>query len=283
MPIPFKLNRLREVIRTYESAVVAFSGGVDSACVLKVARDVLAARRVLAVTGKSDSLAERELETAKQLALEFDVEHRVIETEELRNPDYRANSSERCYFCKTELYTRLDEIRRQAGFSVICNGTNTDDLSDWRPGLRAAEAYEVKSPLVEADLTKEDIRLISRELGISIWDKPASPCLSSRVPYGESVTEEKLAQIERGESFLKDLGFRVIRLRHFGTKARLELGADEFVRVMDVRLRDEIARFILSLGFKTVVFEPYRQGRLNEAVNQPVHGEVLSRDTASSI
>ena len=263
-----KLEQLKNIIAGYGSVLVAFSGGVDSAFVLKVARDVLGRERTKAVTAKSESVPEREINKAKELARELNVEHRVIQTRELENKNYRTNPINRCYFCKTELYNRLLPIAQEWKLEVICNGTNLDDLGDFRPGQSAAEEHGVKSPLVEAALTKEDIRYLSRQLDLPVWDKPAEPCLSSRFPYGHGITPEKLKQVETGENFLKDLGFRVVRLRHFGNKARLELGREEFIRVTDISLRIEVTDFIRSLGFKTVVFEPYQSGRLNQEIEK---------------
>ncbi len=257
------LGRLKKVISSYQTTLIAFSGGVDSALVLKVARDVLGKMHVKAVTAKSDSLAERELESAKQFAFACDAEHLVIETREMENPDYVQNPKNRCYFCKTELYRTLHALLAEHHFQTICNGTNLDDFEDIRPGLSAAHEYGVKSPLVEAGFRKSDVRAVSHLLGLSVWDKPQSPCLASRIPFGEPVTCEKLSQIERGENYLKELGFRQIRLRHFGQKVRLELGTDEFIRVMDADLRNEIVAQVRALGFKTVYFEPYQMGRLN--------------------
>ncbi len=259
-----KLKRLKEVIYGYRSVLVAFSGGVDSAFVLKVARDVLGRDHAKAVTAESESVSARELDLAKALALALDVEHKVIQTHELDNANYKTNPMNRCYFCKTELYGQLLPIAREWNLETIANGTNFDDLGDFRPGLAAADEHGIKSPLVEAGLTKAEIRDLSHTLGIPVWDKPAEPCLSSRFPYGHEITPEKLKQVETGENFLKDLGFKIVRLRHFGAKARLELGHREFVRVMDVELRGRITEFIRSLGFKTVIFEPYQSGRLNE-------------------
>ena len=264
MQIHFKLERLKDIVKTYRSVLVAFSGGLDSSFVLKVALDVLGHDRTKAVTGDSASAPRRELKAAKELARELHVEHIVIETRELSDESYRANPIDRCYFCKTELYSRLVPLARDLGVETICNGTNVDDLQDFRPGLRAADEHGIKSPLVEAGLTKSEIRDLSRELGLRIWDKPASPCLSSRFPYGREITLEQLSQVEAGENFLKDLGFKVVRLRHFGDKARLELGREEFVQLMDVALRVQITEYIRSLGFKTVIFEPYKSGRLNQ-------------------
>lgn len=263
-----KLERLREIIHGYRSVLVAFSGGVDSAFVLKVARDVLGRSRAKAVTAQSESVAERELVAAKELARELDVEHKVIQTRELDNANYKANPTNRCYFCKTELYEHLLSVAKEWKLETIANGTNLDDLSDFRPGLTAADEHGIKSPLVEANLTKSEIRDLSRELGLRVWDKPAEPCLSSRFPYGHEITPEKLKQVEAAENFLQDLRFKVVRLRHFGLKARLELGRDEFVRVMDVKLRAQITEFIRGLGFKTVIFEPYQSGRLNEEIHK---------------
>jgi len=262
-----KLDRLRLIIKNYQSVLVAFSGGVDSAFVLKVARDVLGRECVKAVTAQSESVAGRELEAAKQLANQLDAEHIIIKTHELENEHYRANPTERCYFCKTELYDRLIPMAKEWNLNVICNGTNADDLGDFRPGLKAGNEHGIKSPLVEAGFTKAEVRNAARALGLSVWDKPAEPCLSSRLPYGHEITIDQLKQVETGENFLKDLGFKVVRLRHFGTKARLELGRDEFVRLMDAALCSEITDFIRSLGFKTVIFEPYTSGRLNQEVN----------------
>ncbi len=261
-----KFERLKKVIRQYESVLVAFSGGIDSAFVLKVARDVLGRDLAKAVTAESDSVPGRELEEAKKIAFEFDVEHKVIQTNEMDDPNYRSNPVNRCYFCKTELYGQLIPISKAWNLKTICNGTNLDDLNDHRPGLNAAGQRGIKSPLVEAGFTKNEIRQLSCEMGIRIWDKPAAPCLSSRFPYGHDITPEKLRQVETGENFLKDLGFKVIRLRHFGQKARLEFGREEFVRLMDVTLRNQVTEFIHSLGFKTVMFEPYQSGNLNYAV-----------------
>jgi len=263
-----KFAHLKDILRGYESVLVAFSGGVDSAFVLKAARDVLGRERVKAVTAQSESVPARELEAAKQLAQALDVEHRVIETRELENPNYRANPTHRCYFCKTELYDKLLPIANEWRLKTVCNGTNVDDLRDFRPGRTAAEEHGIKSPLVDANLTKEEIRSLGCLIELPVWNKPASPCLSSRFPYGHEITSEQLKQVEAGEDFLKDLGFRIVRLRHFGSKARLELGQDEFLRVMDVALRDRITKYILSLGFKTVYFEPYKSGALNEAISK---------------
>lgn len=261
-----KIDRLKNIIQSYESVLIAFSGGIDSTFVLKIARDVLGREFVRAVTAQSQSMPERELEEAKKIAGELNVEHQVIQTQEMDNSSYTSNPSNRCYFCKTELYDHLLPIAKEWNLRTICNGTNLDDLNDHRPGLNAASEHAIKSPLVDAGLTKKEIRELSHGMEIRIWDKPAAPCLSSRFPYGHEITPEKLRQVEVGENYLKDLGFKIVRLRHFGLKARLEFGQEEFVRLMDVGLRNQVTEFISSLGFKTVIFELYQSGRLNHEV-----------------
>ena len=268
MKVSTRLNRLQEVIGSYQSVLVAFSGGVDSALVLKVARDILGRDLAKAVTADSEAVPRWELDLAQKLAREFDVEHRIIKTQELENDQYTSNPENRCYFCKSELYEALRPIAAEWKLKTIANGTQLDDLGDYRPGLMAADERGIKSPLMEAHLTKLDVRELSLELGLSVWDKPAAPCLSSRFPYGHEITPGKLKQVETGETFLRQLGFQIIRLRHFGTKARLELGKNEFIRVTDVELRSRITEFILSLGFKTVIFEPYQNGALNKALEE---------------
>ena len=259
-----KLDLLQEIIAGYESVLVAFSGGIDSAFVLKVARDTLGRRYAKAATAQSDSLAARELAEAKKFAQTIDVEHKIIATDEFQNPNYVSNPKNRCYYCKDELYDKLLPIAEAWNLKTIASGTQLDDLGDARPGLRAAEEHGVKSPLVEAGFTKQEVRRWAEKIGLEIWAKPASPCLSSRIPHGDEITAAKLRQIETGENFLKDCGFKIVRLRHFGNKARVELGAEEFVALMDPGLRQKITDFIRLLGFKVVHFEPYGQGRLNE-------------------
>lgn len=257
---------LREIVASYKRALVAFSGGCDSALVLKVARDVLGKENVLAVIAKSPSLPESELDDARRIAEEIDAELRVIETHELQDNNYTSNPVNRCYFCKTELYSELKPLAGQLNFPFILNGVNQDDLGDWRPGIKAAEEHQIKSPLVEAGLTKEEIRRISRELGLSTWSKPQAACLSSRIPFGVNITPEKLKQVERGEAHLKQLGFEMVRLRWFGEKAMIEVGKEETQRFFSSgELRAETLQGLQSLGFKTVDLnlQGYRSGRLN--------------------
>lgn len=265
---PAKLDLLQDIIASYGSAVVAFSGGCDSALVAKVTRDILCFSQMKAVTAKTPSLPENEIREVEMFVRQFHIDHAWIETRELENPSYAANPVNRCYFCKTELYDHLVPIKEALGFKTILNGTNQDDLSDWRPGLHAAKEHEVKSPLVEAGLTKQEVRDISRYLGLPTWDKPAAACLSSRIPHGNAVTAEKLKQIDLGEALLKSYGFRVVRLRHFGTLAKIEVGADEMARFSDALLRDELFEKIRELGFETIELDPegYRQGKLNPSL-----------------
>lgn len=259
---------LEEIIRSYQRVLVAFSGGCDSALVLKAARDVLGKENVLAVIAKSPSLPESELQEARETAREIDAELLEIETHELENPNYAANPAGRCYFCKSELYSHLAPLAEKLGFPFILNGTHQGDLGDWRPGLKAAEEYQVKSPLVEAGFGKEEIRLVARKLGLSTWSKPQAACLSSRIPFGVRITPDQLKQVELGETVLKKLGFQVVRLRWFGESAVIEVGVEEvqtFFQNSGVR-RSALVQ-LKALGFKTIQLhlQGYRPGRLNPA------------------
>lgn len=261
-----KYEKLQNIIRDYESVLVAYSGGVDSAFVLKVARDCLGRHKAKAVTAKSESLPEREFEASRELAREIGAEQIVIETREMEKAGYVENTGERCYFCKETLYEAMRPLADEQGFREIVNGTNLDDLVDFRPGLKAAAQFGVKSPLVEAGFTKADVRHYARLLGLSVADKPAAACLSSRLPYGEKVTPEKLAQIESCENYLKDLGFKVVRVRHHGDVARIELGRGEMPRFFNEKLRDQVAAAFKAFGFLhiTLDLQGYRAGSLND-------------------
>ncbi len=261
-----KLADLRAVVRGLESVVVAFSAGADSTLVAKVAADELG-DRALAVTSASESLAERELREALEYAESLGVRHRVIYTDELSNPDYLANPTNRCYHCKTTLYTHLSALAREEGYRHVANGLNVDDLGDYRPGLQAANEHAVRAPLQEAGLTKADVRAISKLLDVPTWDKPAMACLSSRVPYGEEITREKLSQIDRAEQFIRDLGYRQLRVRHHGQVARIELPTEALLPFVQQHAEAVTAHF-KSLGFLyvTLDLQGFRSGSMNEAL-----------------
>ena len=263
------LDRLRDVIRGYGSTVTAFSAGVDSTLVAVVAQQALGPA-ALAATAVSASLAPAELEAALQLARTLGLNHRLVSTSEVQDERYATNPVDRCYFCKSHLYSELEALAAEVGARWILNGLNVDDLGDWRPGARAAAERGdlVRSPLHEAGLGKREIRAAARELGLPNWDKPALACLSSRVPYGERVTPEKLTRIGQAEQALRGLGFRQLRVRHFADRARVEIAPEELGRVEAEGLAGRIQADLLALGFPAVEIDPrgYRSGRLNEGV-----------------
>jgi uncharacterized protein len=260
-----QLVQLEDRLRALGSLVVCYSGGVDSAFVLLVAHRVLGDRAV-GVTAVSPSLAPSEKELAVRVAKEIGARHALVETHELDNPSYAANPSNRCYYCKTELYEVAERWARAHGFAHIANGTNTDDLGDYRPGLEAAKEARVVSPLVEAGMSKADVRRHAKALGLGVWDKPASACLSSRLPYGTSVTRERLAQIGGLEEELRALGFRQLRVRWHEAVARIELAQDELGRAFEPGLRDRMVAAGKRHGFTyvTLDLQGYRTGSHNE-------------------
>jgi pyridinium-3,5-biscarboxylic acid mononucleotide sulfurtransferase len=263
------LSRLRTVIREYESTVTAFSAGVDSTLVAVVAQQELGSA-ALAATAVSASLAPSELEDALKLASTLGLTHRLVRTREVEDERYASNPIDRCYFCKTHLYTELEGVAAEVNARYILNGLNVDDLGDWRPGAQAAaeRADHVRSPLHEAGMGKSEIRAAAHTLGLPNWDKPALACLSSRVPYGQNVTPEKLARIGQAEQALRALGFRQLRVRHFADRARVEIAPDELSRVAAEGLGARIEADLRQLGFPAVEIDPrgYRSGSLNEGV-----------------
>jgi pyridinium-3,5-biscarboxylic acid mononucleotide sulfurtransferase len=262
-----KEQTLRTILSDLESVVVAFSGGADSAYLAHAAHQVLGSR-ALAVTADSASYPDAHRRLAFRVAAEFHIPHEIIQTNELQRPEYRANPADRCYFCKDELYARLVSLAQQRGFAAVADGSNRDDRGDYRPGRKAAREHGVRSPLDEAELSKDEIRALSRLAGLPTWDVPASACLSSRIPYGSEVTEEKLQRIEQAEDVLRDLGFRVFRVRHHDTLARLEIAKDEMPRALEPDVAERLTRELRALGYQhvTIDLQGYRLGSLNEAL-----------------
>ena len=266
-PLHAKAQHLYDILSGFESVIVAFSGGTDSAF-LAHAASALLGPRALAVTADSASYPDSHRQLALRVAHEFEIAHEIIATHELERPDYRANPANRCYYCKQELYTHLASLASARGFAVVVDGSNADDRGDYRPGRQAAREYGVRSPLDEANLTKDEIRELSREAGLPTWDVPASACLSSRIPYGSEVTEDKLRTIERAERVLHELGFRVFRVRHHDTLARVELAKNEMPRALEANVAATIVRELRAVGYEhvTLDLQGYRLGSLNEAL-----------------
>ena len=271
-----KLDDLKEIISNMGSVIVAYSGGVDSAFLAITANQVLG-RQALAVTAKSASLAPAELKGALDLARRFGLNHRVIETNEVERPEYLANNPNRCFFCKDELYTHLTDLALTERLAWVANGTNSDDLGDFRPGLEAAKQYGVRSPLVEASLTKEEIRAFSKAMDLPVWDKPAQACLSSRIPYGTPVSVEALTRIAQAEEFLRGLGLKQLRVRHHGTVARIEVPPEDFASLLSDEIRTEITIRFKAIGYPYVTLDlnGFRSGSMNEVLSKSAKEEAL--------
>lgn len=264
--LEIKKNNLIERLRTYESVLIAFSGGVDSTFLLAAARKALLRESILAVTAVSSSLAEGELERCRSLAALIDAPWRVVKTEEFNNPRYLSNPSNRCYFCKSELYSKLIPLAREGGYQAIINGLNLDDLSDIRPGQQAAVEAGVKSPLRDLGFKKHEIRRVSRAWVLPTWDYPEKPCLSSRVAFGTPVRAELLKKIDRAEGSIRALGFHVVRVRTNGAAARVEIGKDELPAI-DESMKDAICRVVKDAGFDHAMIDTngYARGSLRHA------------------
>jgi uncharacterized protein len=263
-----KFERLKSILRPMPSAMVAFSGGVDSTFLLKVAHDVLA-DRVTALTTTSPTMPHNDRENALEMARRIGVGHHlVIESNELEVPGYAANPLNRCYLCKHNLFTVCEAKAAELGIEQILDGLNLDDLRDYRPGIKAAGELRVRHPLVEVELTKDEIRELSRRLSLPTWDRPASPCLSSRFPYGTQITLDGLQKVEAGEKLLHEMGFRVARVRYHGEIARLEVEQGEIARLLDPPVRERVESELRRIGFRfvTVDLRGFRSGSLNEGI-----------------
>lgn len=265
-----KEERLLEILASMESAIVAFSGGVDSAYLAVVARQALG-ERSLAVTGESPSYPDHQRRMALEVVERFGLAHRFVRTEEIENPEYLANHPDRCFHCKSELYTRLRAVSTEGGFRFILDGANADDRMDFRPGRRAARLMGVRSPLEEAELTKAEIRLLSEKRSLPTAGEPASACLASRIPYQSPITIEKLDRVEKGEEALRRLGFRQMRVRHHDSLARLEFAPEELPRALAPEMRSLLVEEIKKVGYRfvTIDLEGYRMGSLNEVLEWP--------------
>jgi uncharacterized protein len=273
-----RYRRLLELLKSLESTLVAYSGGVDSTLLLRAVKD--ASIRAMAITGISDTTPPWDIEDAKRLASEIGIPHRLVSTTEMQRKEFVSNTPMRCFYCKETLFSTLKEIALSEGYRWVIEGSNLDDLKDWRPGIQAAKIHGIKSPLIEVGLRKEDIRELSRLLGLPTWNKPSSACLSSRIPYGTPITREALKMVAEAEVFLRNLGFKECRLRHHGPIARIEVSKNEIPRLLEESLRMEIVNKLLQIGYQFVCLdlEGFTSGKMNRMLqDQTAHANSLSR------
>lgn len=269
MNLQEKFQLLKDIIKKRGSAAIAFSGGVDSTFLIKVAHEVLG-DKLIAVTATSSTYPERELKEAIKYAEDMGVKHIIISSEELEIEGFASNPKNRCYYCKKELFTKIKKVALENGVEYVFDGSNLDDTGDYRPGMQAAKELEVVSPIKEAGLTKNDIRELSKELGLPTWNKPSFACLSSRFPYGNKITLPKLKMVDRAEQFLLDMGIRQVRVRHHGEIARIEVSPEEREQFFSVEVMDKIGNEFKKIGFTYVTFDMlgYRTGSMNEVLTK---------------
>jgi uncharacterized protein len=269
MVIEQKWDRLRTLLRDIKCAVLAYSGGVDSSLLLRATAEVMG-HRLIAVTAVSETYPPGELDAAKEFARTLGVTHRILRTQELASEEFARNSPERCYFCKKELYGKLKKIAETEGISCILDGSNIDDLDDYRPGRKAAEEYSVRSPLVEVGLSKSDVRELARFLNLPVWDKPSLACLSSRIPYGTRITPDIIETVQTAEDHLRVLGFRQVRVRHHGEVARIEIDRGAFGQLLSDETIEKITAALKGLGYTYVCLdlEGYRTGSMNAVLDR---------------
>jgi uncharacterized protein len=265
-----KLNTLKSILKSYESGIVAFSGGVDSSFLLKVALDTLGTENVLAVIGESETYAVEEFEGAKKIAKMIKAPYKVIRTEEICDQRFVENSPQRCYFCKNELFSKLNEVAKKKELKHVFEGSNFDDIGDHRPGMQAAKDLGVVSPLKDAKLTKDEIRYYSKQLGLPTWSKPAMACLSSRFPYGHEITVEELKMVEEAENFLRQFGFAQQRVRHHGKLARIEVETESLNKLLSTEIREKIITKLKEIGYVwiSIDLQGFRSGSFNESLKK---------------